>query len=134
MSAENVEIVRQMYAAFNARERNRVLSMCDPEIELRSAFVPSLAPKTYRGLDEMVRWREDVAAALEDFHFEDLRFLGAGGDRVVALYRIVGRGSGSGVPVSRELGALWQLRDGKLLKGEIYMDQREALEAAGLRE
>jgi ketosteroid isomerase-like protein len=130
MSEENVEIVRRAVAAFNAGDRDRALSMCDPEIEYRSPF----EQKTYRGLDEMVRWRETMAAALEDFHLEDIRFLDAGGDRVVALYRIVGRGAGSGVPVSQGVGALWQLRNGKLLKGEVFLDQREALEAAGLRE
>jgi ketosteroid isomerase-like protein len=75
-----------------------------------------------------------VAAVMEDFHIEDSRFLDAGGDRVVQLYRLVGRGAGSGVPVSREVGAIWQLRNGKLLKGEVFLDQRQALEAAGLRE
>jgi ketosteroid isomerase-like protein len=71
---------------------------------------------------------------MEEFHIEDDRFLDAGKDRVVHLYRLVGRGAGSGVPVSRDVAALWQLRNGKLLKGEIYLDQRQALEAAGLRE
>jgi ketosteroid isomerase-like protein len=130
MSEENVEIVRRAVAAFNARDRERVLSMCDPEIEFRSA----IEQKTYRGFDEVVGYREEVAAVMEDFHFEDSRFLDAGRDRVVHLYRMVGRGAGSGVPVSREVGALWQLRDGKLLKGEIYLDQRQAFEAAGLPE
>jgi ketosteroid isomerase-like protein len=130
MSQENVEVVREAMAAFNARDRDRVLSLCDPEIEYRSP----LEQKTYRGLDEIVRWREVMAAVIEDFHFEDSRFLDAGRDRVVVLYRIVGRGAGSGVPVSREVGALWRLRNGKLLKGEIYLDQHDALAAAGVRE
>jgi ketosteroid isomerase-like protein len=130
MSEENVEIVRRVFGAFNAGDRTAALSMCDPGIEYRSPF----EQKTYRGLDEMVRWREAVAAALEDFHFEDTRFLDAGGDRVVILYRIVGRGEGSGAPVSRDVAALWQLRNGKLFKGEVFLDQREALEAAGLSE
>jgi hypothetical protein len=43
MARENVEIMRRALAAFNARDRDRALSMCDPEIELRSAFVPALA-------------------------------------------------------------------------------------------
>jgi ketosteroid isomerase-like protein len=130
MSQENVEIVRRAVDAFNARDTKRLLSMCDPAIEFRSA----VEQKTYRGLDELVRYREGVAAVMEDFHIEDSRFLDAGGDRVVQLYRLVGRGAGSGVPVSSEVGALWQLRNGKLLKGEVYLDQRQALEAAGLRE
>ena len=130
MSEENVEIVRKALDALNARDRDLALSLMDPEIVYRSPF----EQKTYRGLDGMVRWREDMAAALEDFHFEDSRFLDAGGDRVVALYRMVVRGAASGVPVSQEAGALWQLRNGKLLKGEGFLDQREALEAAGLSE
>jgi len=97
MSQENVEIMRRAMEAFNARDRNRALSMCDPEIEFRSPF----EQKTYRDLDGMVRWRETVDAAFDDFHMEDSRFADAGGDRVVVLYRIVGRGAGSDVPVPR---------------------------------
>jgi ketosteroid isomerase-like protein len=130
MTEENVEIVRRAVDAFNALDVDRFLSMCEPEIEYRSA----IEQKTYRGFDEMVRYREDIDAVMEGFHFEDSRFLDAGRDRVVHLYRLVGRGAESGVPVSQEVGALWQLRNGKLLKGEIYLDQRQALEAAGLRE
>jgi hypothetical protein len=59
MSKENVEIVRRAYDAFNARDRAAFLRMCDPEVEFRSA----LEQKTYRGFDEMVRWREDVVAS-----------------------------------------------------------------------
>jgi hypothetical protein len=36
--------------------------------------------------------------------------------------------------VSRDVAALWQLRNGKLVKGEVFLDQREAFEAAGLGE
>src|SRR5215510_15048724 len=129
MSEENIEIVRQVADAFNARDTDRLLSLMDPEIEYQSVF----ERKTYRGLAEMVQYREDLDATLEEFHSEDDRFLDAGEDRVVHLYRIVGRGTGSGVPVSRENAILWQLRDRKLLKGEVYLDQREALEAAGLQ-
>jgi ketosteroid isomerase-like protein len=128
MSEENVDIVREAVDAFNARDRDRLLGLMDPEIEFRSVF----ERKTYRGLAEMVQYREDLDATLEEFHSEDDRFLDAGEDRVVYLYRIVGRGAGSGVPVSRENAILWQLRNGKLLKGVVYLDQREALEAAGL--
>jgi ketosteroid isomerase-like protein len=70
VSRKNVEIVRRAVAAFNARDRDRALSLCDPEIEFRSP----LEQETYRGLDGMVRWTETVDAALEDFHFEDLRY------------------------------------------------------------
>jgi ketosteroid isomerase-like protein len=130
MSRENVEVVRAGIEAWNVRDKDRTLSLFDPEIEFRSAT----ERKTYRGLDGMLRYMDDVGAVIEDFQFEDARFLDPGKDRVVALYRIVGRGAGSGVPVSREVGAVFQLRNGRILKGEIYLNQQDALEAAGLRE
>jgi ketosteroid isomerase-like protein len=128
MSEENVEIVRRAAHAFNARDMDRFLGHIDPEIELRSAF----ERKTYRGLAGMVQWTEDLEATIGVLHTEDDRFLDAGGDRVVYLYRIVGRGTGSGVPVSRDFAILWHLRNGKLFKGEVYLDQKLALEDAGL--
>src|SRR3954447_25442397 len=130
MSQENAEIVRQAMDAFNARDRDRLLSLMDPEIEYRSA----MEQKTYRGLAGMVQYRDDVDAVLEDFHTEEDRFLDVGEDRVLHLYRIVGRGAGSGVPVSRQNAILWQLRDGRLFRGGVYLDQRAALAAVGLSE
>ncbi len=130
MSEENVEIARQAAHAFNARDMDRFLGLMDPEIEFRSVF----ERKTYRGLAGMVQWTEDLDATIDELHSEDDRFLEAGEDRVVYLYRIVGTGTGSGVPVSRKFAILWRLRDGKLFKGEVYLDQTLALEAAGLSE
>jgi ketosteroid isomerase-like protein len=130
MSQENVEIVRRAVDAFNAGDRDRLLSLVDPDIEFQSA----VEQKTYRGRAGLVQYREDIDAVMQEFQVKGDRFLDAGGDRVVHLYRIVGRGAGSGVPWSRDVAALWQLRDGKILKGRIYLDQRQALEAAGLRD
>jgi ketosteroid isomerase-like protein len=130
MSEENVEIVRQAVHAFNARDMDRLLRLIDPEMEFRSVF----ERKTYRGLAGMVQWTEDLDATIDELRSEDDRFLDAGEDRVVYLYRIVGSGTGSGVPVSREFAILWNLRDGKLFKGEVYLDQKLALEVAGLSE
>jgi ketosteroid isomerase-like protein len=130
MSEQNVEIVRKAVHAFNARDTDRLLGLMDPEIEFRSVF----ERKTYRGLAGMVQWTEDLDATMDELHSEDDCFLDAGDDRVVYLYRIVGRGTGSGVPASRDFAILWHLRNGKLFKGEVYLDQALALEAAGLRE
>jgi ketosteroid isomerase-like protein len=130
MSQENVEIVRRAVAAVNAGDVDRLLTLVDAEIEFRSP----MEQMTYRGIAGIVRYANDVAAVMEDFHTEDDRFLDAGTDRVLHLYRVHGRGSGSGVPVSRHNAILWQLRDGKLLIGQGYLSQREALEAVGLSE
>ena len=46
MSEENVEVVRRAVYAFNAQDTERLLSMCDPAIEFRSA----VEQKTFVGL------------------------------------------------------------------------------------
>ena len=58
MSQENMEIVRRAVAAFNARNRNELLGLMDPEIEYQSL----MEQKIYRGLDGMVQYRDDVDA------------------------------------------------------------------------
>jgi ketosteroid isomerase-like protein len=134
MSQENVELVRQAAQAFNARvvdrDTEQVLGAMHPEIEFRSAT----EQRVYRGIAEMRRYRQDLEAILQGFHTEGDRFLDVGDDRVVHLYRVVGRGAQSGVPVSRDVAIVWQVRGGKLFRGQVYLDQAQALEAAGLSE
>jgi hypothetical protein len=64
----------------------------DPEAEFRS----QVEQRTYRGVAGFVQYRNDVDAVMEDFHTEEDRFLEVGSDRVLHLYRVVGRGAGSG--------------------------------------
>jgi ketosteroid isomerase-like protein len=69
-----------------------------------------------------------------NWHSEDDRYLDAGDDRVLWTYRIVGEGKGSGVPVAQAIAIVWTLRDGLIWRGEVFLDQEEALKAVGLAE
>jgi ketosteroid isomerase-like protein len=130
MSQENVEVVREAVDALNAGNHERLFSVFHPEVEFRSVA----EQKVYRGLAGLVEYRQDVGATLDDFRTEEDRFLDGQRERVVHLYRVVARGFGSGAPVSQVMGAVHQLRDGKILRVDTYLDQRDALEAAGLQE
>jgi ketosteroid isomerase-like protein len=129
-SPENVEVVREAVNALNAGSRERLFRVFHPEAEFHS-FAEQ---KVYRGFAGLMEYRQDVNATLDDFRTEEDRFLDGDQGRVVHLYRVVARGHGSGAPVSQEMGAVHQLRDGKILRVDTYLDQRDALEAAGLRE
>ena len=54
------------------------------------------------------------------------------GDTVVVLARYRGRGKGSGVDVDVEGAHVWQFRDGRAVRMEVFADRRSALESAGL--
>jgi hypothetical protein len=53
---------------------------------------------------------------------------------VVALFRMVARGRGSGIELMRDDALVFELRSGKVARLGYYNDQAEALEAAGLSE
>ena len=130
MSQANVEVVRAAVDALNARDRERLFGMIHPEVEFRSATEQNV----YRGYAGLEQYRRDVDATLDNFRTEDNQFLDGEGERVVHLYRVVARGLGSGVPVGREMGAVHELRDGKIVRVETYLNPQDALVAAGLRE
>jgi ketosteroid isomerase-like protein len=76
------------------------------------------------------RWNESWAS----WRIEDLELRPAGEDKVVALFRIIATGRGSGVELERDDASLVEFRSGKVVRIGYYNDQRQALEAAGLSE
>ncbi len=51
------------------------------------------------------------------------------GDHVLARTRHHGRGKGSGVDAEQQIFQLWTLRNDKVVRGSMYYDEAEALEA-----
>ena len=129
MSLQNVNVVRRMVEAFNSGNPRKALANYHPDIEFTSGFTER---KTYVGLKGMREYANDLEAVWENWHSRDDRFVDAGGDRVVWLYRIVGQGKGSGVPVDQPIGIVWTPRDGAIWRGEVFLNQRQALEVVGL--
>jgi ketosteroid isomerase-like protein len=127
---ENVDTVRRLLAAFNRRDDDAVLELVDPEIEFHSALVEK---QSYQGYGGVRKYLESLDAAWSEWHTENDRFLAAGEDQVLHLYRIVGLGKGSGVPVQHDFAILWTLRAGRVLRGEAFLNQADGLDAAGLR-
>jgi ketosteroid isomerase-like protein len=128
---ENVEIVRAAWEALDREDMEAFLGFCDPAIEVSDHDIPD-APESYRGLDGLGRWQADWEASWASWRWEPEEFIDAG-DRVVAVLRVHATGRESGVEVERLDGAVWTLRDGKLIRLDYYGSKAEALEAVGLR-
>ena len=54
------------------------------------------------------------------------------GDRGLILGPMVGTGMSSGASVDREVAYLWTIAAGLVIREQVYLNHREALEAAGL--
>ena len=134
MSQENVEIVRRTLAAVAAGQPEQALEFVDPEIVI-DATRNVINPGTYVGIDSLQRWRADIDEVWEEMRLEPKEFID-GGDRIVTISHLVGKGKGSGVEVTRTSSAqVATLRNGRIVRWEIgYTDRSEALEAAGLSE
>src|SRR6476620_7692485 len=130
MSQENVEVVRRIYEALNARELATGLELIDRDFE----WIPDKrdpAPAV-RGREEVLRFLQDQIEVLG--MKVELEEAFEKGDQVVAFICVRGEGQASGVEIDIRGAALWTFRDGTPVRGQAYAVRDEALKAAGLSE
>ena len=134
MSQENVTIIRDHYAATNARDFERAMSHYAEDVEL-IVPPPYLAAGTFSGKEAVGRWFGDWLSAFDRnarFDLAEIRQGAEGEVLVVAEHHA--RGKMSGAEVQGEVIWLYRLRDGKIIRVEGFDARAEALEAAGLSE
>ena len=138
MSEENVEVVRRSYEVFNRGSVDAVIGrgFWSPEIVLdaSSTGIPGLG--VYRGYDEVKAVLDEdwfQAFPLGEWEIEVGELIDAG-DQVFAMSHQRGRGASSGVGAELALANIFTLRDGVIVRVDLYSDRAKALEAAGLEE
>ena len=123
-----LDLLRDSYNSGVATEA--LLELCAPDIRVdgtRRVFNPDV----YEGEAGVRRSIREIFDVWEDFHQINERFIDLG-DRVVVLQTIGGRGRASKARVHLQGALICTLRDGLLGLIEIFVDQRDALAAAGL--
>ena len=131
MSQQNVEIVREVIAAWNAHDIERWIGHWDTSC----TWLPRLrgeveGTQVYEGHEGLRRyWKEDEA--VWDTFVIEVQQVQPVGDEVIATGMATACGI-SGVETTRPLAFQFRLRDGRIVRGQSYLDVREALEAAGL--
>ncbi|HWH44791.1 MAG TPA: nuclear transport factor 2 family protein [Thermoleophilaceae bacterium] len=131
MSQENVETVRRLYRAFNSFGLQAVVEFAHPDME---AVPPPDWPEasTVRGVELIQAMARQWVETFASFEVEPERFLDAGPDRVVAYVRDRGLIKGSDAEIDTRFVHLWTLKEGKIVRWEVFADEGQALEAAGL--
>ena len=74
-----------------------------------------------------------IRDAYDDVQVRPERFVDAGDD-VVVVAKLTGTSRGARVPIEREQGYVWTIRDGKAIRFRWFNTAPEALEAVGLTE
>ncbi len=128
MSEENIELIRNAYAAYARGDAAEVFRLLDPEVEIRQT---ELLPwgGTHRGHEGARRFFQSLAEHVEALP-EPSEFVGAG-DAVAVTGRLRGRVSTTGKSFDIAIVHVWRLRGGRVTSFEAYIDTPTMLSALG---
>jgi ketosteroid isomerase-like protein len=133
MSRENVELVRQIFRAFNSEDIELVLPLTHTEFELEVPPALSAEPDIYRGHDGMRRYWESFQDAMDEIRLQPERLCDAG-EAVVVAMKLTAKGRRTAIAVEQRIAGVWTIRDGKVIRIRAYVSLSEALASAGLAE
>jgi uncharacterized protein len=109
MSHENIDVIRTIYRAFNARRLEQILPLCHEDVEWHQVG-PFPESNVYRGRDQLGRLFAMFIDTFEDFRFDIDRLLDSG-DHVAVIG--TARASGvSGLTLDAGFVHICRLRDG----------------------
>jgi len=131
MPEENVEVVRRLYRAMDARDLDAIAELAHRHTEWISD--PRVGGDPIRGLEDVTRFFVEQDEMLADLRAEPERFRATGAG-VLVFVRLTGRGRASDAPFDIQIAHLWTLEDGIVVRGQGFCDRDQALEAAGLSE
>jgi uncharacterized protein len=128
LAPSNVDLIRPIYEEWGRGNWRPRFDVYDPNMEWGwSDEFPGLAgvyedhedpnPRLLAWLSGWEHWRAEADEFL-DF-----------GDQVVVLATYHGRGRGSGVEISQEGAHVFELRDGKVVRLEIFATRAKALQS-----
>jgi len=129
MAEGNVDRVHRGTDAFNKRDIDAFLALCDPEIEFTTRIMELEGGGPYRGHDDVRRWWKEVFEIFPNFSLEVEAVRDIGGVTVTRL-RQQGQGLGSDAPTERQSWQVSEWRDGKTVWLHVFQSEDEAIEAA----
>ena len=129
MTQADIDVIHASHEAFRRRDLDTFLSYVDPELEFRSLILE--VEGVYHGHEGLREWWHNVLAVFPEWspRAEDAREIG---DSVLVRVRSEGQGTGSGIPLERDIWQVVQVRDGRLKSWAFFRTEAEALEALAM--
>ena len=133
MSDPKVELMPELYAAWNRGDLEWLLEHCTPDCEFQTAQILPDTEPSYRGREGVERFWNTFRDPWESLLVEVERIEPVGDDRVLALLRFRGRAR-DGLEVALVYGHLCTMENGLASRLIGFSDWESAIEAAGLSE
>lgn len=119
-------LVERLFAAFNRRDGDEIVALCDEELEFFPVVTAEAVGRdaSYVGPDGLRAYLADVAAVWEELLITPSE-LQSRGDTLLVRGRVYARSREQGI---RDLPAawIWQVGEGRFLRGEVFPDPEQA--------
>jgi hypothetical protein len=126
MSEQNVELHRRLIGAYNARDTETFIALCDPQIEVHSVFATP-GGADYHGRDGVRKWLQDLEETWGDeFRVDPEAFFDLG-ENTLMFSVLHGRGQQTGVDVPMPNAQVARLRDSLIVYLKVYIHREDAL-------
>ena len=129
-----MEVVRRVFESLKRRDWDGMADLFDPNVEQHGTVGGIEEGNVARGFREVRQiWEKEDDEIWDEHRLEPQKLIDAG-DRVVVLQREYQRGKSSGVELVVDTASIIDLRGGRVVRMQGYMDRAAALRAAGLPE
>jgi 2-(1,2-epoxy-1,2-dihydrophenyl)acetyl-CoA isomerase len=124
------DLVRRAYAAFAARDLERLRELSVPEIEI-STVTGLIAGRDepYRGHEGIERYLDDVRAMWDEIELIPQQFHQLDRGRLLVFGRVRARRGGTLIDAPNAW--LWTLREGRIAAAQVFADPQEATQLRG---
>ena len=133
MSQENVELHRRATEAYNARDIDAYIALCDSRIEFHSVLA-AVEGGVYHGHDGLRRSVEDIEDAMGDEGRLEAEAYFDLGEQTLVFYEVHARGRQSGAAVTGRFAQVARWRDGLGVYMKVYAHKEDALKDLGVSE
>jgi ketosteroid isomerase-like protein len=130
-ASANLTTLRAFYEAVNRGDIERILDLQAEDVEWRGPQAFPDLTEPHHGHSGVRAYTERVGHAWREFRIQPERFFDFG-ERVLVLAREHGCGRDSGLEVQHPTAHLWTLRDGLVVRFQVFWDREEGLREAGV--
>lgn len=121
-------VVRRAYDAFDRKDVPALLALLDPDVEVHQSDELPWGG-THRGPEAVLGFFATLTAHIETA--VDVERLIVAGDTVVEVGRTCGRAVATGREFAIDEVHVWQVRDGRIVRMDAYVDNAAMLAAIG---
>ncbi len=130
MSQKNVEVVRRVWETWERGDLTGWLDLISDDLVTCRV---GLDNATFHGKEGFLEQASEWIEGFAEWSVAAEEFLDAG-DQVVVRNQQTARGDASGVPIEMGFWFVHTVRQGKIVRVDMFVNEREALKAAGLLE